>query len=246
MPMALTKITHDPLDVRLYHITHRDNLASIVASGSLLPFNQLKLQALQPRSIAYSHLQMRRDSISVSIAPGGALHDYVPWSFAARSPMLYTAWRGNLGTNVSQGDIVHLVSDVRQAQELHLDFIFTDGHPLSTELSKYFNGLGDLISCLDWSVLCSHSWHNTEDDGDRKRRRQAEFLLHGAVPWSFVRGIAVQNQSVAQSVEAIVRQNTHQPKIVVLPDRNGIIEAQSCRTSHSNMATCFKPVPKFW
>lgn len=128
MAMALTRQTDEPNQVRLYHITHLDNLASIVSSGAIFPYSQLRKLGLKSRSIAYSHLQQKRDALSVPLSPYGDLHDYVPWSFAARSPMLYSAWRGALGPDVLQTDIVHLVSDVKQVQQLKLNFVFTDGH----------------------------------------------------------------------------------------------------------------------
>jgi hypothetical protein len=36
-------------------------------------------------------------------------------------------------------------------------------------------------------------WNDTPDDPDRKRRRQAEFLVHGALPWDSVEFLAVRN-----------------------------------------------------
>ena len=216
--MALTKITDDPAQIRLYHITHIDNLASIISSRALLSLHQMEQAGIQPRSIAYSHLQERRDAITIPIAPGGDLHDYVPWSFAARSPMLYTAWRGALGNDVRQSDIVHLVSDVRKVRELQLPFIFTDGHPLSSELTTFFDRIDALPSTLDWDVLCAHVWRNTEEDADRKRRRQAEFLIHGAVPWSLVKGIAVQSESMRDRAASLLGMSTHQPKVALLPE----------------------------
>lgn len=218
MARALTKITDDPAQIRLYHITHLDNLASIIASRALLPLHQMKQAGLQPRSIAYSHLQERRDAVAIPLAPGGNLHDYVPWSFAARSPMLYTAWRGALGADTRQSDIRHLVSNVQRVQELQLPFVFTDGHPLSSELTTFSNQLDDLPSLLDWEVLCALVWRNTEEDADRKRRRQAEFLIHGAVPWEIVRGIVVQNESMREKVSGLLETNSSQPKVVVLPE----------------------------
>src|SRR4051812_14790447 len=122
MPMALTKETSDPLDVRLFHVTHHENLESIVNCG-ILPLNAMRARALTFRSIAYPHLQERRDATTVPVAPGGPLHDYVPWGFAARPPMLYSAFMGLLGPGVLQTDIVHLVSTVQSAQKLNLQCV---------------------------------------------------------------------------------------------------------------------------
>ena len=203
---------------RCVFITYWENVASILSSDALLPFNHLEKQVITRRSIAWSHLQERRDLLRVPIPPHGNLHDYVPWSFAARSPMLYTAWRGALGRDVQQNEIVHLVSDVQSAINLQIPFVFTDGHPLTSDFSAFCYDLKQLPARLDWDVLAAQIWRNAEDDPDRKRRRQAEFLMHGAVPWKIVRGIAVQNETISHKLIAILRNHSHQPKIVVLPE----------------------------
>ena len=69
MVAALTKITDVPEQVRLYHITSWENLASIVTGGALLPFNELEVQGVKRHSIAYSHLQERRALFSVPLPP---------------------------------------------------------------------------------------------------------------------------------------------------------------------------------
>lgn len=217
MRAEFTKPTVDPLEVRLYHITHIRNLASILEQG-MLPLNELNRRCLKPHSIAFEHLQRRRDGISVSFPPSGPLHDYVPWSFAARSPMLFSARRGALGLGVLQTDIIHLVTNVRQVEKLKLNAVFTDGHPISTDLTTYSNDLSLLPSMLDWDVLKARMWHNTELDGDRKRRRQAEFLIHGIVPWQIVRGIAVHNLAVYRAVVSIVGNSEHRPAIKIVPE----------------------------
>lgn len=218
MPTALTRKTDDPLDVRIYHICPLQNLASIIGCDALLPFNALAQREIEPVSIAYSHLQERRSRFHVPIEPGGTLHDYVPWSFAARSPMLYASARGALTHGIAQDDIIHLVSDVARVQSLNLSFVFTDGHPLLTGLTKFSNELARLCAFLDWPVLLDRWWKNSDVDTDRARRRQAEFLIQGATPWNAVRGIGVQTEEAGRKVAEIVQIKTHQPKIRVLPD----------------------------
>ena len=47
-------------------------------------------------------------------------------------------------------------------------------------------------------------WSDTLEDMDRKRRRQAEFLVHGPVPWSLVTEIAVMDRSVEKKVKSLL------------------------------------------
>lgn len=218
MPMALTRRTSTPSEVRIYHICPVANLASIVACGELCPLSILQARGIVPHSIAYSHLQQRRDALRVPIPPGGGLHDYGPWSFAARSPMLYTTARGALDSETSQRDIVHLVSDVARVLEMQLPFVFTDGHPLTNQLTRFESDVALLPGLLDWDVLLDPWWNNTLEDSDRKRKRQAEFLIHGPAPWPMVRGIAVQDAEARRAVEQIVAASTCRPKVLVLPE----------------------------
>jgi len=69
-------------------------------------------------SIAYQDIQERRSKIIVSCGPGGTLHDYVPFQFAPRSPMLYTINRGNVpGYLEGQKPLLHLVATIETVKE---------------------------------------------------------------------------------------------------------------------------------
>ncbi|BCM91634.1 hypothetical protein IAD21_03509 [Abditibacteriota bacterium] len=132
--------------------------------------------------------------------------------------MLYTSAQGALGTGTQQNDVVHLVSDIAQVQKWSLPFVFTDGHPLTTRLTKFSNDLNKLPTFLDWTVLLDYWWNDSDVDTDRKRRRQAEFLVYGLTPWRAVRGIVVKTEETKDKVGQIVQRQAYQPKILVLPE----------------------------
>jgi hypothetical protein len=48
-------------------------------------------------------------------------------------------------------------------------------------------------------------WNDTDEDPDRKRRRQAEFLVHEFFPWELVSYIGVYDLSVAKIVGEIIK-----------------------------------------
>jgi len=142
------------------------------------------------------------------------LHDYVPFYFAPRSPMLCAIWYGMVeGYTEGQQSIIHLVSTV---QAVHLDgrlFVFTDGHGIMA-FTDFFNDLSDL-NAVDWEVMHAHYWADTPADNDRKRRRQAEFLVHKFFPWRLITEIGVMNQNMRQQVEDILVHTTHRPIVTV-------------------------------
>ncbi len=62
-------------------------------------------------SIAHQNIQDRRAYTQVPCGPRGWLHDYVPFYFGVRSPMLFTISRGNVeGYDRDQEDVIYLVS----------------------------------------------------------------------------------------------------------------------------------------
>ena len=75
-----------PLPTPIYHITHIENLGSILRAGGLRAVGRLREQGAGYQSIAYPHIQDRRGGVRVPCGVGGSLHDYVPFYFAPRSP----------------------------------------------------------------------------------------------------------------------------------------------------------------
>jgi hypothetical protein len=196
----------------IYHITHKDNLRGIVAGGALIAQSQIKRQAVGFCNIAHSNIQDRRAQTPVPCGPGGFLHDYVPLYFAPRSPMLYAIHKGNVdGCTAGQADIVYLVTRAQRIQSEGLDFVFTDGHG-TMALSDFFDDLADLEE-LDWEIMRSKYWADTDQDPDRKRRRQAEFLVYRRLPWSMIEEICTMNGDVASEVQEIIRYTTNQPSV---------------------------------
>lgn len=169
---------------------------------------------VQPISIAYPHIKERRAQTSVPMTPYGTLDEYVPFYFAPRSPMLYVNWKEKNPSEYGEVCIVHLVSDCEAVAEARLKFTFTDGHATMQPLTSFYGRLGDLDK-IDWSVMESRMWTDTPSQPDRRRKRQAEFLVHQSFPWALVHEIGVINQNVEQVVEAMVASAAHRPSVVV-------------------------------
>ena len=165
-------------------------------------------------SIAYEHIQARRSQRVLSVPPGGVLHDYVPFHFAPRSPMLYTIHQGNVPNGPPQADIVHLCTTAQDIAAAGLSFAFSDYHAV-LDYARFSNNLGDL-SWIDWPIFfeapqkggyCPY-WKNdsTAQHMRRKETRQAEFLVHQRVPIAVVRGIAAANDAAAARVSNVLQQ----------------------------------------
>jgi len=199
----------------IYHITPIDNLESIISEGGLLAYNVMLETGTNYTNIAYENIQYRRARIRVPCGAGGVLHDYVPFYFAPRSPMLYTINRGNV-PNYTQGQeaVIHLVSHVEDIDARgDLDFVFTDGHAVM-EFTTFFDDLNYLDN-IDWDVMEARYWRDTNEDNDRKRRRQAEFLVRNFLPWELITEIGVMNSTIKANTENILQNFTHKPSVIV-------------------------------
>lgn len=164
-------------------------------------------------NIAYQHIKDRRARRNVPIPPGGTLADYVPFYFAPRSPMLYTINQGNVDCEARQCTIVHLVSSVEQVEATGCTFCFTDGHA-DMAISKYYRN-PEHLSLLDWPLMKSRYWNDTIEDNDRKRRRQAEFLVHSFFPLALVQEIGVFDNDYRNLVTKILDRMGHNIPIKV-------------------------------
>lgn len=186
-------------------MTHISNLDAIFAAGALTATARLQAQGAVFTNIAYSSIQAQRAAKQIPCGLGGGLHDYVPFYFTKRSPMLYTINRGNVPCEGGQGALVHLVSTAQKVAQTGLGYAFSDGHGIMA-YSSFYDDLAHLDE-VDWDVIASGQWADTVEDGDRKRRKQAEFLVHDKFPVHLLSGIVVRTPQRRQEVEALLGQH---------------------------------------
>lgn len=200
----------------IYHITSIRNLPHILRENGLWCDRVVQQRGLAYVSIAHQHIKDRRMQRVVPCGPGGFVADYVPFYFAPRSPMLYTINRNNVeGYTEGQLPILHLVSSTEAVLNAGLSFIFTDGHA-EMDISRFFTNLEDLKE-IDWGLMCSRYWADTNKDGDRKRRRQAEFLVHQFLPINLIESIGVINPTIANQVKDLLQHLDYRPVIQIIP-----------------------------
>ncbi|MEJ2630489.1 MAG: DUF4433 domain-containing protein [Acidihalobacter sp.] len=203
-----------PHPVRLFHITAIANLPAICASGALLSKNAGAAAGIAYQNIAHQGAQGARAGRAVPNPPGGVVHDYVPFYFAPRSPMLYAVNGGRVeGCRWRQGDIVHLETTVDRVTAGSVPFVFYDRNA-TLAFSRAFTDLARLDE-VAWDLLteqprldgfCKYWQNNLRNEryADRMERRQAEFLVRERVSLGSFAQIGVMDEQQAQVVCTIL------------------------------------------
>lgn len=198
------------------HMTHIRNLPVILEQGGLWCDRQAEERGLTQQGIGHVKLKTSRKRRPVKVGSGGFLCDYVPFYFATRTPMLSAIHHQKVdGYSGGQEEVVYLATTTSVIQQAGLPFVFTNGHA-AVAITRQFTDMADL-SKIDWDMIREKYWKNTDDDTDRERRKQAEFLVHDFLPWPLIRGIAVKTQAMAEQVAAVLEGQPHTPPIQVMP-----------------------------
>jgi hypothetical protein len=184
----------------IYHFTDLDNLERVLVAGELRSHRN----AATAVDIADASIKDRRTRIDVTCGPGGKVGDYVPFYFAPRSPMLFSIKCGNVaGVSADQRRLAYLTSSSELVLEAAIACVFTDGNA-SAAFSEFYDEMSTLAEVVDWPLMRERYWRNTPEDSDRRRRRGAEFLVHGAVPLTLVTEIGVYGDTIRTQVQASV------------------------------------------
>lgn len=153
-------------------------------------------------SYSKQDLKDERARFHVPLSRRGVIADYVPLFFSNRPPMLYSI-KYHHGDHIQQR-YVYLVTSTDSITKRNLPFCFTDGHAIMA-ITEYFDDLIHLPDVIDWSIIHDRIWKDTPDDNDRKRRKQAEFLVYDQVPWGCIESIVVKDNSMKVRTEEILR-----------------------------------------
>jgi hypothetical protein len=78
-----------PANPKIYHITHVNNLPSIIAAGELISDAAIIQQGGPPAAVGMSKIKQRRLALPVTCHAGDFIGEYVPFYFCPRSVMLY-------------------------------------------------------------------------------------------------------------------------------------------------------------
>ncbi|MFI5955707.1 DUF4433 domain-containing protein [Cryptosporangium sp. NPDC051539] len=203
------------LDRRIMHFTHVKNLRGVVEFG-LQADNQVIADGRAVVQCADQGIKASRRDIPITVTPGGVVADYVPFYFAQRSPMMYVISRGSVaGYTEGLDPLIYLVTTIRAVEEAGLQWVGSDGN-CAASLTSHFNNIDELEAAVDWPLMKTRIWKNVQDDGDRMRRRAAELLVHGTVPFSCIQGIVTRNENLANQIRTFLGSST--PIVKAIPD----------------------------
>ncbi|MEM7134404.1 MAG: DUF4433 domain-containing protein [Chloroflexota bacterium] len=208
-----------PASPKIYHITHIENLSSIVAEGGLVSDAKRIASNLPCSLVGMSAIKQRRlTEIGVSCHPGTMVGEYVPFYFCPRSIMLYILYRGNhpeVSYRGGQQPILHLQADlsavVDWAESNAVRWAFSSGNA-GAYLTTFHNQT-DQLSQIDWPAVRATGFR----DPKVKEGKQAEFLLHEHFPWTLIEKIGTHNGTIAKKVQPVLSNAEHQPTVAVEP-----------------------------
>ncbi len=210
-------MTAAPDPVRVYHITHVDNLPSIVADGHLWSDAEMIVRGGPDTAVGMSSIKQRRLTLPVKCFPDTTVGQYVPFYFCPRPIMLYLLHMGNhpeLEYRGGQGPIVHLEAEMvpscdwADAEELHWAFTLSNAGAVYTEFRNDVDDLSD----VDWQSVAARDFRPAAV----KEGKQAEFLVEQRYPWPLIQRIGVRDRAMRERVLEVVGGADHRPAVDVM------------------------------
>jgi hypothetical protein len=188
--------------VSVFRIVHCNNVEYLLTHGIFTKNHELA----DPNyiNIGDSGLITQRNMYPVGInPPNGVLGEYVPFYFGPLSPMLLNIKTGYRGiTQRGQDEILYTVCEVNTLIDHCVEWCFTDGHA-KNRITAFYNDTHYLKE-VDWDIVAAQEWNPIEDDLDRMRRKQAEFLVKHHVPLSCISSMVVLNEARKVFVEEML------------------------------------------
>lgn len=177
-------------DIRVYRITHIDNVPHILKHG----VTQKNSSNANPdfRPIGDTSLIDFRSEYQVWVNNGIAgnqlkkisLGDFIPFYFGVRMPMLYVVQNGGnfVPDRIDPDQIIYLALSLDRIITARLEFYFSDGHATDAYTQFYDKDCVDNITdIIDWKSIKTRYWGG-EGQLDVKRKKQAELLVKNDVP----------------------------------------------------------------
>lgn len=215
----MQSVTPPPTRPKIYHITHVDNLPSILVAGGLSSDAAMGEHGGPAAPIGMPTIKRRRLTLPVKCHEGDHVGDYVPFYFGPRSIMLYLFHAANhpeLTYRGGQTPIVHLEADFHDA----VAWADENGHRWAFSLSNAggayaeFRANAQQLHEIKWTAVAARDFR----DSDIKEGKQAEFLVRDFFPWDLIRRIGVHSPVIQSRVIRAMADSGHRPPVAVLPE----------------------------
>ncbi len=144
------------------------------------------------------------------------LKDYIPFYFGKRTPMLFVIQRGfNNVPRQHAENIVYCAIRLEDVFNSSVDCIFTDGHAVN-EITEFYSKekLSIVDNYVKYNDVDAKYWENTEEDPDRKRRKEAELLVKEKLPPEFIFMFGVYNDNAKRK---LINFGIQEDKVAVSP-----------------------------
>ena len=210
-----------PTHPKVFHIVHGDRLTSIMKDGGLHCDARMDDRPSAGTTIGMANIKERRLRWRVPCHPETCVGDYVPFYFCPRSPMLCAIHRkstdpdseSELAYSGGQEPIVHLEVDLREAVDWAYRtgrrWAFSTGNAAAAGVEFHYDL--ERLDRIDWNAVEARDWSESEV----RKKKQAEFLVFGFVPWRLVSRIGVISDRIRKRVRQIIADSGHEPRVVV-------------------------------
>jgi hypothetical protein len=183
--------------IYLYRMIHIQNIPHILQHG----ITHSNSPNANPHFVPIGDGSLIAHRNNFRLNNGRRLGEYIPFYFGVRTPMLYVVQKGlNKVAPTPAEEIVYCVSSVQKIIDLNLEFVFTDGHAVDGFSSQYTaNAIEDIETILDMDAIKAKYWKD-ENDLDRKRRKEAEFLVLGDIAKEALLGFVTFNENAKNTI----------------------------------------------
>lgn len=196
----------------LFRMTHIENIPHVLQNG----ISHSNSANANPNFMPIGDGSLIATRNDFLLKNGRRLGEYIPFYFGDRTPMLYVVQKGfNMVTPTPAENIVYCVSSVQKVIDLQLDFVFTDGHAVDSFSNQYTPAdINNLDNIIDWNAVNAKYWKD-DKDLDRKRRKEAEFLVFGDISTKAISGFLVFNETAKNK---LVGFGATAANVVIKPD----------------------------
>jgi hypothetical protein len=193
--MKLSVMIRNKLELGdVLHMTHIDNLNSILKSKAIFSKKYVDQNVKTYTDISNKSVQDGRSGIVIPCT-GNELHEYVPFYWGRKTPMVASLQDQN-------EDLIFLqfYSDILEENEC----VITDGNArTSGTMFKSYNDISDL------NILDSKSINTVKyaDDPEVKRKKQSEVLVPNSIGLGHLKCIICHSEDVKTKVQSLI--STH-------------------------------------